>query len=420
MSRFRYTALQPKGGEASGTIEAADRGEALRKLDRSGLQPLKVEPVSPSASDGEATSATNPLASKPAAETPPGGIRPSRKQVTLFTEQLADLLEAGLALEPALQILEEREEVSNLRLVAAAIRREIREGTSFSQALAVSSPSFGELYQNLAAAGELSGSLPVLLRHQVTYLQNMQNLRSQLVSALIYPAFLTFAAVAVSLIFIFYLIPQLAVLMQSAGGELPPIMTGLIAVNVAIEEHGWFVLVLGILTIVAVLILLRSSSLQSQRDRAKIELPLFGPLISTRHHVELLVTLANLVGNGLPLLKALELCASAARNSIVRSRIGELATAVAEGAALSRSMKQSSFWPPLLIDMVRVGEETGQLAASLERAGKRFERDLSEKTDRLTALIQPVIILIMACSVGLMAYVLVSAIYDTIGALRQR
>ena len=92
------------------------------------------------------------------------------------------------------------------------------------------------------------------------------------------------------------------------------------------------------------------------------------------------MTLANLVGNGLPLLKALELCAGAARNSIVRSHISDLAVSVAEGAALSRSMKRCSYWPPLLIDMVRVGEETGQLASSLERAGTRFERDLAEKT----------------------------------------
>ena len=269
MSRFRYTALQSNGGETSGTIDAIDRGEALRKLDREGLQPLHLE------TDRSLPERSLPVAEPGRAESiPVGGTRLSSKQVTLFTEQLADLLEAGLALEPALHILEEREEVSNVRIVAGAIRREIREGTSFAQALALSSPSFGELYQNLAAAGELSGSLPVLLRHQVSYLQSMQNLRSKLISALIYPVFLSVAAVAVSLIFVFYLIPQLAVLIESAGGQLPAVMTALIGVNVAIKEHGLMVLALAVVAIIVVVILLRSSALQTQRDRAKIGMPL--------------------------------------------------------------------------------------------------------------------------------------------------
>ena len=152
-------------------------------------------------------------------------------------------------------------------------------------------------------------------------------------------------------------------------------------------------------------------------DEAKLKMPGFGKILASRFYVQMLETLANLVGNGLPLLRALELSRNATQNLFLRKKMDEVIEIVGEGGSFSRSLKRVGFFPPLLIDMVGVGEQTGDIAQSLQKAAERYDKELQKKIETMTALIQPVIVVVMAIVVGVMAYMMITVIFDTIGGM---
>jgi type II secretory pathway component PulF len=213
MPLFAYKALRD-GAVTNGEIEANDRREALRKLDLQGLQPVKVTDTGAGTDRKQETAPTagakagggrSPVAEK---EIPEGPIKLKRSDVVLFTEELSDMLAAGLQLEPALRAMESRQELGNLKVVSIKLRQIVRDGNSFSNALNRVSPSFGPLYCSLAAAGEASGALDTILKRQAHYLKTLQELQGRVTLALIYPAFLMFSGIMVAIIFVTKLIPQ--------------------------------------------------------------------------------------------------------------------------------------------------------------------------------------------------------------------
>src|SRR5689334_15319986 len=176
------------GRRLSGEVEAQSRADAFRKLDRQRVQPVRLETDAADKADAKQPRG-RPAEEKPAQPAAPvRGIRLSRGQIILFTEEMSDLLDAGLQLEPALRVMENRKELSSIKNVASALRQQVREGSSLSNALRQVSPNFGDLYCNLVTAGEISGSLPQLLKRQANFLVTIDDLQKKVVSALIYPA----------------------------------------------------------------------------------------------------------------------------------------------------------------------------------------------------------------------------------------
>lgn len=223
MPVFAYKALAANGSVTTGEIDAADRPEALRVLDRKGLQPVNLKETTgatPAARKSGGTKAKAEEAPKPSAKSnaatedagiPEGPIKLKKQEVVLFTEELSDMLSAGLQLEPALKSMESRQELGNLKAVSFKVRQIVRDGVNFSVALKKVSPSFGPLYCSLAAAGEASGALDTILKRQAHYLKTLAELQSRLILAMIYPAFLVVAGIGVSIIFVTTLIPQLKI-----------------------------------------------------------------------------------------------------------------------------------------------------------------------------------------------------------------
>src|ERR1700734_3626764 len=211
MPQFSYNAVTREGSRVSGQVEAQSRAEAFQKRDKERLQPISLVQH-----DGvEKNGARPPGGARPQAVEEPAptrNIRLSGSQIILFTEEMSDLLDAGLQLEPALRIMEGRNELSSIKTVASALRQQVREGSSLSSALRLVSPSFGDLFCNLVAAGELSGSLPHLLRRQATFLVTLDDLRKKVVSALIYPAMIFVLGIGLIFLFMGYLVPQLTAL----------------------------------------------------------------------------------------------------------------------------------------------------------------------------------------------------------------
>ena len=425
MPMFLYTAQGPSG-LIQGELSAADRAEAFALLGRKRLQPVRLEQAAERKGEREASRAVarSKAAGQSSAQadvlTREGALHLKLPQVVLFTEELSDLLGAGIQLEPALATMERRRELSGIKTLAAALRAKIRDGMAFSKALMSTSPSFGNLFCALASAGEASGTLPAILKRQAEYLRSLQALRGKVLFALIYPAFLIAASLAVTLLFVVYLIPKLTELLDSTGGSLP--LGAQIILKVSEFAKAWWWM--GLLGALCGGILLRAWLARPESAipwaKFKLRLPLFGAVLRTRFQVQFLETMANLVGNGLPMVNAMQLTQQAIENPHYRQEFAKVIDLVAEGMALSRALDRSALFPPLLLDMVSVGEQTGDLAGALRRAAERFDRELSKTVDKLSAMVQPLIVCLMAGMVGIMAYLMITSIFQTITSIQTR
>lgn len=425
MPLFAYKALSSTGAVQTGEVDAADRPEALRVLDKRGLQPVSLkESSSATSAKPKAKESASPVSKpspKPAAKesddakTADGPLKLKRAEVIMFTEELSDMLAAGLQLEPALKSMESRQELGGLKDVASRVRQLVRDGTNFSTALKRVSPSFGPLYCSLAAAGEASGALDTILKRQAHYLKTLAELQSRLILAMIYPAFLVVAGIGVAVVFVTTLIPQLTTLIESTpGGKLPGPIKLMVGATDLIKAY-WYVI---LIVVVAGLLFFKAWKDNPDNTltwhRFKLRAPLIGPVVASRFYVQFLETMANLAGNGLPLLRALELSRDATQNLALRSELNTVIDQVGDGRAFSKALIRTGAFPPLLIDMVSVGEQTGKLDTSLRRAAERYDKELDKSLSRIMALIMPTILIIMAGLIGTMAYLMITAIFQTI------
>jgi len=448
MAEFTYSALKKDGTTASGELTANDRADAFRRLDRNGLQPLSLKQKDAAAAaaaekkngkemvatkdekkskeERKAKSAalakTNGKSAGKEADgkdtASAGPVKLKKGDVIIFTEELSDLLAAGLQLEPALRIMESRDELSGVKDVTANLRNRIRDGASFSSSLKAASHSFGELYCNLAAAGEVSGALPQILSRQAKYLSAVQSLQSKVTTAMIYPVCLIVAGLGVTILFISYLIPQLTNLLRSMGKELPFAAKAIVKAGDIALGYWWLIILIIGIAVWSFQKAINSPGYRPKWDQKKVSLPFFGPLISARFFVQFLETLSNLLGNGLPLLRSLELTRDATPNRYLQGQLTKVIGMIAEGGSLSRSLKKVGFFPSLLTDMITVGEQTGDLEHALERTARRYDKELQKTIDRGMALVTPVIIFIMAVVVGVMAYMMVSIILQSVNSVK--
>jgi type II secretory pathway component PulF len=408
MSVFSYQALRANGEKVSGELQAQSRAEACRKLDQQRLQPVSL-----SLKEGAL------VAEKPVKQTAPGThLHLTRPQIILFTEELSDLLEAGLQLETAMRIMEERTELSGLKEITASLRQKLRDGVSFSVALRSTSSSFGELYCNVVAAGELSGALPKLLKRQMEYLVAIDELQSKVLSALVYPAFIFGAGILLLFVFMTVLVPQLTVLFTKTNQGLPLATRMLIGISNIFAHYWWAMIAVAVAAAFTFSQLIRNPAGKLWWHRTQLKLPLFGPVLAGRAYAQFAHTMSNLVGNGIPMLNGLRLTHKAAANVYFQSLLQKVIDIVGDGGALSGALKRVGGFPALLIDIIAVGEQTGDLASAFEKIGVRYEKELAKKIQRLTSLIQPVVIVLMALLVGLVAYSIITGIFQAVSGLR--
>jgi general secretion pathway protein F len=421
MPHFSYKALATNGTVATGEIEASDRSEALRALDKRGLQPVTIKESTKSSSKKEiAKPKQREAVSDKANVSADGTIKLKRAEVILFTEELSDMIGAGLQLEPALKSMEMRQELGNLKEVSRRIREIVRDGVNFSVALKKVSSSFGPLYCSLAAAGEASGALDTILKRQAYYLKTLAELQSKLILAMIYPAFLILIGIGVGVVFVTMLIPQLSELIKNTpGGKLPWVINGLM--HFADFIKAWWLVIL--LLIIGGSLFFKAwkdnNDNRPKWDEMKLKIPLIGSVIASRFYVQFLETMANLVGNGLPLLRALELSRDATQNLAIRKHLNEVIAQVGDGRAFSKAMIRSESFPPLLIDMIAVGEQTGKIDLSLRRAAERYDKELNKDIQRIMALIMPTVLIFMALLIGTFAYLMITAIFQTMSNLNR-
>lgn len=414
MTAFSYEAVQRGGGRQRGEIEARSRAEACDKLERENLQPLWLKPREDRPAAGSAPETAAAL------EMPKGGYRLSARQIMQFTEELSDLLEAGLQLEQALRIMENRQENSSLKLVATYLRQEVREGVNFSAAMRKASGSFGELFCNLVAAGEQGGALPAILKRTLAYQKLVAELKSKVAGALVYPAFIGLAGLMLIVLFITYLVPQLGMLLGTTGNKMPLATSLLIAASKFMGTWWWAVL-LG----VGAAVFLFRWAIGTERgrqwwDRVQFRIPLVGAILRAKFFAQFAQTLATLTSNGIALYGALKLTNAATPNVYLQAVLSRVTEDVGEGIPLSRAVARTKVFPSVFVDMVVVGEQTGDLPLALEKAGARYDKDLNAAIATLTSMIQPAVIVVMAGVVGIVAYSMMGGIFQAVSGLRGR
>jgi len=416
MPSFSYTAIDQTGKKVSGSVVVRNKAEAYRELESRALIPVVV------GAGGEAETAGK--GGKGAKAGKPGKsnrhTKLKRQELVLFTEELADLLDAGMNLERALKILQERQANESIRSVSGCLRDEIREGSRFSKALGIASPSFDELYCSLVAAGEASGSLPEILRRLVINLKQLFSLQRRTVGAMIYPLTVMLACVVLIFVFSTVLMPSLSDMMQKTGQDLPMITDLLIRFTNFMAAWWWLILGIMIATFVIFRIVIATPGGREWWDGYKMRLPAFGPVIIGRFYAQFCHTLSNLINNGVPLLNSLRLITRGTPNRYIRNHLDAVVLDVGEGTSLARAMEKTKAFPEQLVDRIAIGEQTGELGKSFSKAAVKYDEDLDVRIARLTTIVPNIMLVIVASIVGVVAYAMINTIFGSMSGIRGR
>lgn len=404
MPAFAYQAISADGSVKSGTIEAADRGDAVRLLARRGLQARSIQ----------AQTAEREKKSESTSETT---LHISKADVIGFTEDMGDLLASGLQVEQALQAMENRS-ASRLGLLAKQIRERVRDGVPLSAALKQVSPSFDELYCNMVAAGENSGSLDEIMDRQARHLRLMEAIRAKVTGALIYPAFLITSGAALGFVMVTYLLPKLATLLTGTGKEPPFMIKASLALSDMLRHWWWAILIFLALLVMILFAMRKTPAFQSAWHKSLISLPGIRSITRARFELQFFETLGSLLRGGVPLLPALELVRRAVTNTHLKQGLMQAETLVQEGTSLSNTMRKTGVLGSQAVDVIRIGEDTGHLAEVLGKAAARMDTQLTRVIERVTALIQPVLLVFMAAFVGGLVWTMVNIVFSTLSQLQ--
>ena len=409
MPHFTFQALAPGGEQISGSLDAATRRDAYRQIESRQLVPIHVAENQAGNSNGSSPDSHGPA--EPA-------IRLSRTRLIFFTSELADLLDAGLPVQQALSVMAEKQQDAVICRTGARVRHHLREGQTLATSFRQTSPSFDDLYTSLIAAGEASGSLPSVLHRMAESMTQLHDLQRRFVQAMVYPAFMVGACVLLMGVFTLVLVPQLTGLLAKTGQQLPAITLALLSFSDFCTANYGKMLAGAVAAVGIFRAVVATKSGRIWWDRAKMKIPLIGPIVETRFYAGFTQALGNLIINGVPLLVSLKLLIRGTPNRFFQQRLTGVIDSVAAGEPLSASLRRAGQFQSLMTDIIAVGEQTGHLAKSLQKAASRYDKELDTRIKRLTALISPAIIIFLAAVVTVIAYCIVTSIFSAISGIR--
>lgn len=405
MTLYRYTAVTPTGDTLEGQMEAGSADEVIARVQEAGNIPLSAVEA-----DAAAGSGLRGLLRKQ-------DMTP--RQVAAFTDQLATLLGAGQPLDRALQILLDLPEGDKAKKLIGRVRDMVREGASLSDALEAQHGSFTRLYINMVRAGEIGGTLERTLRRLAEYMERTQKLRSSVISALIYPAILVVAVLGAIFMLLVFVVPQFVPMFEDMGAELPLMTRAVLALGDLLT--GWWWALIGAVLLLVVWFQRQLAQPESRRawDERFLRMGLLGSLLLRLDTARLARTLGTLLQSGVPLLQALSIGRNVLTNTVLAEAVDHAAELVKTGDGLAWALGQQKRFPKLALQMIAVGEESGELDTMLLKVADTFDNETRATIDRLLAALTPVLTLVMAISVGLIMMALllpIMTIMSTVGA----
>jgi type IV pilus assembly protein PilC len=392
MAKFSYTAVDAKGKQANGTIEAADQTDAIAQIRQLGFYPQRLD----EARQDEAAAAEK----KPKIKNKGGKVK--TKILTIFTRQLATLIDAGLPLLRSLNTLARQERNPVMRTTMTHLATSVESGSTFSEALAQHPNIFNKLYVNMVKAGELGGVLEIVLARLAEFQEKSQKIKGKVVAAMVYPVVVLVIAMLILTFLLIFIVPKFQKIFEDAlpGQSLPGITLFVIGAS-HILINQWY-LVVGFLAVVIVGYKVFSSTTAGAIviDRIVLRLPVFGDLLSKTAISRFSRTLGTLISSGVPILQALNITRETAGNFVVSNAIGKIHDSVKEGESVVGPMESSGVFPPMVTSMVQVGEETGQLPDMLVKVADVYEGEVDNVVTSLTSILEPIMIVILAVIVG--------------------
>ena len=404
MPQFSYKARRRSGELVEGVLEVADRSAAVAQIERLGLFPVAVDTARASAGNGTQTTQKNvdlmaflPLTLRAQLQQK---RKPRLQELATFTQQLANLIQSGMPLTVALNSMTHLEAKGISADVSRELKQEVTEGKSLSDAMAKQPRGFSDLYVNMVRAGEQSGSLVEVLRRMASHFQQFAEVQAKFTSALIYPAMVCCVGIGIIAFFMFFMMPRFTLIFEGFAIQLPLPTRMLVAFSQFLIRYWWLLVAL---VIVAIILFKRfQSSAEGGRrlDAWKMKAPVFGKVIKLNLFGQFARTLGTLLQNGVPVLTALKITEQVISNHIVKEAIAKTRDAVTDGKTLAQPLEQSKVFPQLMVDLVRIGEETGDVPGALNNIAGTYEGELQIALRVMTTLIEPVLIIVMAVIVG--------------------
>ncbi len=403
MPIFEYNALNLKGKTVTDIIDADSHFAARQKLRAAGIFPVSIREV-----QEKSTARDHRFDFLSRFFTP----KVKSSELTMMTRQLATLLGAGFPLVSALNTLIPQAGSHTFKRILSRIKDAIEEGAGFAAALSQYPNVFSNIYINMVRSGESSGTLELVLERLADISERQQALSNRIRSAMAYPILMLFVGTIVLFVLLTYLVPSITSIFTDMGQQLPGPTRFLIATSEFIKT-GWWVILLGFgMTFVGLHRLKKSDTGRRWYDRTALSLPGIGSLLTKLTVARFARTLATLLENGVPMLSALEIVKNVVGNKVVADAIGHAANEVEKGGGLARSLSASGIFPHIAIQMIQVGEQSGEMESLLGKMADIYENEVESTVMSLTALLEPAIILVMGVVVGFIVLAIVLPIFE--------
>jgi type IV pilus assembly protein PilC len=413
MPKFNYVAMDSRGKETKGTLEVGNQNEAISRLKEMGFFPTKVVEAQRGKPTGKKQGKAAPAAGGKDAKK--GGLninlninipglsgRVKPKVLTTFTRQLATLVDAGLPLLRGLRVLERQEKHPTLKRTIGELAVAIEGGSTFSESLAQHPKIFNRLFINMVKAGELGGVLEVVLNRLAEFMEKAEKIKGKVIAAMFYPSAVIIVAVAILAILMVFVIPKFEEIFidMLEGRPLPGFTEFILNISRVVANHFILTSLAVIGFIVGLKLITKTRLGRKLWDRFKLNFPLLGPVISKVAISRFARTLGTLVSSGVPILQALTIVKETSGNVIVGNAVAAVHESVKEGETITAPLDASNVFPPMVISMVDVGEQTGALPEMLLKIADTYDDEVDNAVSAMTSLLEPIMIVILAVIVG--------------------
>ena len=409
MPRYNYIALDARGAETKGTIEVGSQNEAIGRVKEMGLFPTKIVEAD-RIQEKSAGKKARPVAKVGGKKKgglsleikiPGFGGKVKPKVLTTFTRQLATLVDAGLPLLRGLRVLEKQERNSTLKRILGELAPAIEGGSTFSEALAQHPKVFNRLFVNMVKAGELGGVLEVVLKRLAEFSEKAQKIKGKVKAALFYPIAVLFVAMGILALLLLFVIPRFKDVFANMGVTMPKFTLLVLAISDTVRLH--FLPVMGSVAVCVVILLLIIKKTKFGRyfwDKFKLKVPPMGAVVSKVAISRFSRTLGTLVSSGVPILQALMIVKETAGNVIIADAVTKVHESVKEGETITAPLESSRVFPPMVVSMVDVGEQTGALPEMLLKIADTYDEEVDNAVSAMTSLLEPIMIIFLAVVVG--------------------
>lgn len=399
MPIFAYEAINAQGQKETGELEAANRNQAILEIRNAGLKPTKV------AQRAETAAAKKSAKEKDAgpARTKGGKIKgkATAQQLTDFTAQMAVLIDAGLPVVRSLKVLGRQQKPGAFKFILEDVSESVEQGSSLSEAFANHPRTFDKLYVNMIKAGEAGGILDTILQRLADFMEKSQRLKKKVVGAMIYPIIVMSVAVMILTGIMIFVVPAFEQMFAEQGMELHWMTAMLVMFSRGIVSI-WGIIFVGLVIAAAAGLMAWGRTPGGERviDRLKLKLPIFGPIIKKAVTARFTRTLGTLVMAGVPILESLNICKNAIGNVILGEAIDRVANSIKEGETIAGPLSETGLFDDLVVNMIDVGEETGELDKMLLKVADTFDVYVDIAVESLVSILEPVLIVFMGGAIG--------------------